>query len=1612
MAAQAISLSDHVLGSRIALPPDPCVVYTRLSPLPAVNSKPAHHHQAFEFARRSLLSRNKGSSAPIIESILSSVDVAPNSPTIHVFAVSARDAVGDAMLGLSGLHFDGLTTIRLRLLDDIATAATLSSPPRPLLHVDLQIHLSINSNRAPPSLVIHPLPHPTPLIPLPYTLSPLLPQGTPITLLPHGTPAFFLVTYIGSTTALTNQFRETLQGTGVGLWDTSHSPSHSHTSSSTTSTSIPPSSTQFTTSSGPQYIIAWINVSNPHGEDKGLLVVYPASLCAVCIPIPPPEAPERLPQLPGPLVASPVVGAAVPAGESASAGSRAASVAPLPYLGAVSLPSSIATASIPTPVPMQQPQPRLSLQPTSATLPPIPSSPSSDSTRLFSALTLHRTRPMRQTVAEVGGYVDEVARERERERERLREEREKTRVREGGAMVSPKLSRANTGVVITPVVPGSAVPVPEPSQPVPGPSQPQQQQQSFYPSPPQTNPPIPPPIAAAPGAAVVAPVDASSVLTPTPTPQSTQQPTSASTPAASASAAVSNAPAPAQPYDDAASAWSQPYLDMDFAMLDMDMSSINLDMDDMGMSMGFGGSASSGFGASLGIGSSSGDADGDGGAFGEPSAFGGSSGGTGASGGGAARGSGYANIAGSSAGNGSAGFGNAGDLGMGGMGDFDDSAFTDDDFSFFDRPSTTTNVHAPASRGVPSVTQQPMMQGEVVMQASNVLSGPGPPQQRQQATHQIPTPHSHDSVGSPWALTTPQVHPHSNTHSGLHPHPNIDEHGHPTPTPTPNVSSNLASALHGTLLPPTPPSATFSPVPLTPFPHLSPLTPGVRLHPSHAPHSPAGKPGPGGGTFDPIPFAPFHRVLDGKYAVGKFALPSPPEEREEEGEDRWSGKGLGPPYVYVPKPSNGAKTGDGDSAAKPEVGAAGKEIAESNANSADGESGSNGNGGERGWRDKYIAATDPRIGVVKKLIGVKRKMDFHAQGGRRRSWGGGISSGPTSESGAATASVTRTSTGPAKSRGLMSPSWIREHEDWDTNAAAPRGTSEKDEEEEDDSDMDADAPSSPTTPAISRPSTPPPAYLPPGPTLLPTMFDHTALLALSTPLRAPAHLHHMHLGHGVGMGLGASSTQATSVPTPVSPAAILGAATEKSKSLEAAAYIVASEVVENPTWAEAWRASTLVGGVRAPLEVWVGDVRFAGRLLGDAVRAQGLLEVGELFVCLESGKGKGKETSDTESEEPESSQKGLADSQQKHLRVMEAPLISIGKGDAVIRILPTALRFWGKLGLGPRGGKKNGTVFVLFEDGSEHRQEQVEAWLSTVVSTYEAMHLGTLVPGKSPANPRAGVYPVRFDSSFRKSLATLMPNLPCSSSSLIFFIVTPLSTLTLASPVLRQVFSAVRKATKTYSEAQVHFHFIAEQLIHGTHRNSTSIFTDLEMVCGSVYSRILVPVDRLMSRRFFELGERIRRYFQEPVLTLARPIYNKVSFARAPHASLDVVDRGTFLHVGYLVSPCGKWILAACVDQRGEAYELGVWLTQTPVEGDADEVSDEMFLVRKIWDFAVQFAKKANVEWRIVVSRLGALTEAELDGAFMFSLTLLGWKTHINVQDGPLVSMRTAARCA
>ncbi|KAI0643620.1 hypothetical protein C8Q79DRAFT_928154 [Trametes meyenii] len=756
----------------------------------------------------------------------------------------------------------------------------------------------------------------------------------------------------------------------------------------------------------------------------------------------------------------------------------------------------------------------------------------------------------------------------------------------------------------------------------------------------------------------------------------------------------------------------------------------------------------------------------------------------------------------------------------GGSFDVDDGfgVFTEDDFDFFDAPS--------AQRGVPPLHSMAIDTGSGLTPAAGPaplglpplvaldgpLSGPGPPS----ATLN----HS-----SPW--TTHLGDPFTPRNAG-------DTHG---------IMDNVI-----------PPDLLPSSPTRTPSSHSAPATPSVQLSdpPKAGEGSKSSVTSLGPSIFDPIPFASSHRHADGKYAIGKFALPSPPVD----------------PGIMVGLPDPTLLSG---------------------------------------WKRRYSAVTDPRIGVVQKLIGVKRK---------------GIAQGIREQ------------------RRSSAWDYYREPEEW--QSSSPPSVAADSDESEDEPWVEEEERAA----SVLRPSTPPPSYLPLGPTLLQTQFHHAHLLPLCTPLRPP----------GTAAASPPGNAPPISVPTPVSPAAVLGAASEKSKSLEAAAQILIKEVVENPMWADAWRANASLSLTPPipPVKLWQADARYIGNLLGKDGKAP--ITIQELF---------GGSSSD---------QTAVV------LQKLDSPVLAVGKDEAVIQLSPPSLRFWEKLGLTPRAGSKDVTAFVFYEGADEEHEIEIEGWLERVSAAYSAKNFGSHVSGISSHCTKPGLVPARFDT-LRKTLTSFVSTIPTRSPHLVFYIVTPTHIISPSSTVLRQILSAVRRFYKAHPDQGILVHFVPESLIEGIHTHPGSNLGGLDDFVSSVYDRILMPVTRAMSRKFFAYDAPTVGYFNAPAYALigspgnrshGDPLIPRVSFAlESSVSSLDVTSRHMLLHVGYQVSSCGRWILAACVDAEGEAHELKTWLT--PDDGV------EAFMVKQVWGFVLEFARRANIEWRIVVSRLGMMSYSEVD---------------------------------
>ncbi|KAK7689057.1 hypothetical protein QCA50_007748 [Cerrena zonata] len=265
------------------------------------------------------------------------------------------------------------------------------STERPLTYCQVQVHL-VRTSHTSFRLLVHPTLHPTHYLPLAATLP--LPSGTPIILLPYGTPAYYLNIYNGPSHSLTVQFDNALTGLGTEHWKSTFSSDSSSTQANANSQKL---------------VIAWLSVQSKPGEDKGLPIIWPASLCLSYTPHAPSlharSSLRRLPDLPSQLQASPPPPTSYIPLSLLQKDSLQTDAVPMSAVSAAPHPLS----SIPVSPSMSRrtmsPLPRRAVTPRPAERPSFMSrSPTSDSLRAFRALTLSSTsRSLPAATLEVSG---------------------------------------------------------------------------------------------------------------------------------------------------------------------------------------------------------------------------------------------------------------------------------------------------------------------------------------------------------------------------------------------------------------------------------------------------------------------------------------------------------------------------------------------------------------------------------------------------------------------------------------------------------------------------------------------------------------------------------------------------------------------------------------------------------------------------------------------------------------------------------------------------------------------------------------------------------------------------------------------------------------------------------------------------------------------------------------------------------------------------------------------------------------------------------------------------------------------------------------------------------
>ncbi|CAE6423546.1 unnamed protein product [Rhizoctonia solani] len=522
--------------------------------------------------------------------------------------------------------------------------------------------------------------------------------------------------------------------------------------------------------------------------------------------------------------------------------------------------------------------------------------------------------------------------------------------------------------------------------------------------------------------------------------------------------------------------------------------------------------------------------------------------------------------------------------------------------------------------------------------------------------------------------------------------------------------------------------------------------------------------------------------------------------------------------------------------------------------------------------------------------------------------------------------------------------------DWVPIAApqSPTATlSSASEDEGDDEDEDEYIPgTAPRSAAPSRGTTPPTSAhpngsSPPGPGLLIALFRPSVLGSgmLGDVLTWPSDPKE------------SKTPLPISVPTPVSPGEVIV------EAVEAGVNVLAREAVDN--WA--WGADQHQIELHSPQ-----PSRNELMLLGTCLAS--LAPGSEMSI--------GKLTAMPKVELPPPGI--LTDRpypQLPRLEKLRQPKVSIGHSGQVVQMNPPVLRFWEVAGLEPVGGAKNVVAYAVFEEGEEGAV--VRRWMERLAQVYETRRLGKHAIGETGG----GAVSVKWES-VAKTLVSFVSSLPQTQSHIILYLIIPQRAF--ASPALRSFIPTLESNSfiSTLSEHHNHLstHLVPASLLFDHSTTSPESRQRLECTALSVYDRVPRTVGRRIRREVIPLDIPAQTTVHVPAYALARPLAPRFRFSMDwPDTQREVLDRHMFLHVGYGFSKSKRWLGATCVDERGETYETRVWMCEDMTIAK---------VIAKVWSFAMRFAKRAAIEWRVVFCKMGVM---ELD-------EVQAWETHTSAK--------------
>lgn len=213
-----------------------------------------------------------------------------------------------------------------------------------------------------------------------------------------------------------------------------------------------------------------------------------------------------------------------------------------------------------------------------------------------------------------------------------------------------------------------------------------------------------------------------------------------------------------------------------------------------------------------------------------------------------------------------------------------------------------------------------------------------------------------------------------------------------------------------------------------------------------------------------------------------------------------------------------------------------------------------------------------------------------------------------------------------------------------------------------------------------------------------------------------------------------------------------------------------------------------------------------------------------------------------------------------------------------------------------------------------------------------------------------------------------------SDNPLVVYVIVPNTFANVSHPAAAQVLATISDINSSLrgTSTCIAFHLVPEVFVSHSKSLAHNPTFGMERLVMMVYDSIPRNVTRQYSRLSAQTYP-MRATTNAFAFSLAHRQPNKVAFTEKwPPPAASMFDKYDFLHVAYSVASSGEWVSAVAITETGDGQESTVW--------EVDEHDMVGSIVKGVLDFTLKMTRRAEVEWRVTITKNEAVSAAELDG--------------------------------